>query len=148
MMDRVLRSFELAQDGRGRRAYVAWLEARAANVEGKIDEEAMQAIRRGWYLGKESFKDRLLELLEKPGQASGRSRNRTGEALREHGQAEAILIVRRTVKILDLPATADALAKLPKSNNSRTHAMMHERKPECERARPDPTQLEQMRCLL
>lgn len=116
VMDRVLRSFELAQDGRGRRAYVAWLEARAANAEGKIDEEAMQAIRRGWYLGKDSFKDRLLKLLEKAGKGSGSARNRTGEALREHGEAEAERMVRRGAKILGLPTTADAMAKLPKSD--------------------------------
>ena len=116
VMDRVLRSFELAQDGRVRRAYVAWLEARAANAEGKIDEEAMQAIRHGWYLGKDSFKDRLLKLLEKTGQTSGSTRNRTGEALREHGEVEAQRIVRRVVKILGLPTTADAMAKLLKSD--------------------------------
>lgn len=116
VMDRVLRSFELAQDGRGRRAYVAWLEARAANAEGKIDEEAMQAIQHGWYLGKDSFKDRLLKLLEKTGQTSDSTRNRTGEALREHGEVEAQRIVRRVVKILGLPTTADAMAKLLKSD--------------------------------
>jgi putative transposase len=32
---RILRAFNLADDGRGRRAYVAWLEARAANDGGK-----------------------------------------------------------------------------------------------------------------
>lgn len=32
--ERGLRAFELAEDGRGRRAYVAWLEARAANEMG------------------------------------------------------------------------------------------------------------------
>ena len=51
VMDRVLRAFLLAQDGRGRRAYVCWLEARAANDEGKIDEAAMQAMRRGLVFG-------------------------------------------------------------------------------------------------
>ncbi len=116
-MDRVLRSFELARDGRGRRAYVAWLEARASNAGGEIDEEAMAAIRRGWYLGKENFKDRLLKLLEKSGQTSGATRNRTGVALREHGEAEAERIVRRAVKILRLPTTAEAMAKLPKSDD-------------------------------
>jgi hypothetical protein len=30
------------------------------------DEKAMEAIRRGWYLGKESFKDKLLKMLEEP----------------------------------------------------------------------------------
>ena len=116
VMERVLRSFELAQDGRGRRAYVAWLEARANTAGGKIDEEAMAAIRRGWYLGKETFKDRLLKLLDKPGRTSVGTRNCTGEALREHGEAEAERIVRRAVKIVGLPGTADAMAKLPKSD--------------------------------
>jgi putative transposase len=91
-------------------------EARANNAGGEIDEEAMEAIRRGWYLGKETFKDRLLKLLENPGRTSGGTRNRTGEALKEHGEAEAERIVRRAVKILGLPVTADAMAKLPKSD--------------------------------
>lgn len=113
VMERVLRSFELAQDGRGRRAYVAWLEVRAANTEGRIDEEA---IRRGWYLGKESFKDRLLKLLEKSSRASGGARNRTGEALRDHGEKEAERIVRRAAKVCGLPPGAEVMAKLPKGD--------------------------------
>lgn len=116
-MDRIFRSFELAQDGRGRWAYVAWLEARAANAEGKIYEEAMQAIRRGWYLGKDSFKDRLLRLLEKTSQGSGGVRNRTGEALREHGEAEAERIVPRGMRILGLPTTDDAVVSLAKGDD-------------------------------
>ena len=52
VLDKLLRAFELSQDGRGRRAYVAWLEARAASDGGRIDDDAMQAMRRGWYLGK------------------------------------------------------------------------------------------------
>lgn len=116
VMDRVLRSFELARDGRGRRAYVAWLEARAANEDGGIDEEALRVLRRGWYLGKDSFKDRLLRLLEKTTDPSRGPRNRTGEAVREHGEAEAERIFRRGSKILGLPARADAIAKLPKSD--------------------------------
>ena len=129
VMDRVLRSFELAEDGRGRRAYVAWLEARAANAGGKIDEEAMQAIRRGWYLGKDRFKDRLLKLLEKAGRGSGGTRNRTGEALRVHGEAEAERVVRRGAKILGLQTTADAMAKLPKSDDRKVllAALLRER---------------------
>ena len=61
----VLKSFELAEDGRGRRAYVVWLEARAANDGGCISERAQAALRRGWYLGEESFRDRLLALVDK-----------------------------------------------------------------------------------
>ncbi len=80
----------------------------------------MQAIRRGWYLGKKSsrksFKDRLLKLLEKASQTTGVTRNRTSQVQREHGEAEAERIVRSAVKILGLPATAVALTKLPKSD--------------------------------
>ena len=116
VMERVLRAFELAQDGRGRRAYVAWLEARAATAGGKIDDQAAAAIRRGWYLGKVTFRDRLLRFLDKATQPAGGSRNRTGEALRENGEKEAERIVRRSWKSLGLAAATEALAKLPKSD--------------------------------
>jgi putative transposase len=116
VMERVLRAFELAEDGRGRRAYVAWLEARAANAKGKIDDEATAAIRRGWYLGKETFRDRLLKLLDQATQPSTGSKNRTGEALREHGEKEAEGIVRRSLKLIGLAPNTEALAKLPKSD--------------------------------
>jgi len=116
VIERVLRAFELAQDGRGRRAYVAWLEARAANAEGKIDDEATAAIRRGWYLGKETFKDRLLKFLDKTTLPVGGSRNRTGEAFRDHGENEAERIARRSLKSLRIAPGAEALAKLAKSD--------------------------------
>ena len=45
--------------------YVAWLEASAAQNGGKIDPAAQEALRRGWYLGEDSFRDRLLALVEK-----------------------------------------------------------------------------------
>jgi putative transposase len=70
---RLLRAFELARDGRGRRAYVAWLEARAAREGGKIDEKAMKALRRGWYLGEATFGDRLLDMLKKPSAKKSRA---------------------------------------------------------------------------
>ena len=116
VMERVLRAFELAQDGRGRRAYVAWLEARAANDEGKIDEAAMLAIRRGWYLGKETFKDRLLKLLDREAENAPSGRSRSGEVIREHGEKEASRMVRAGVKALGLPSGAAALRALPKSD--------------------------------
>lgn len=115
VMERVLRAFELALDGRGRRAYVAWLEARAANAEGKIDEDATAAIRRGWYLGKETFRDRLLKLLDKAIPPAGGSRR--SEALRDHGEKEAERIVRRSLKSLRLAPTTEALAKLRKGDH-------------------------------
>ena len=64
-MQRLLKSFERAEDGRGRKAYVAWLEARAANDGGKIGEDAQAALRQGWYLGEQTFRDQLLSLIDK-----------------------------------------------------------------------------------
>jgi REP element-mobilizing transposase RayT len=116
VMDKVLRSFELAQDGRGRRAYVAWLEARAANDGGKIDEDAMQAIRRGWYLGKESFKDRLLKLLDKVSSKAAGGRSRTRPGMREHGEKEAERIVGNGMKTLGGSPGAVSLAAMRKSD--------------------------------
>lgn len=115
-MDRVLRAFDLSQDGRGRRAYVAWLEARAANEEGKIDEAAMQAIRRGWYLGKDTFKDRLLKLFEKAGGTAASGGSRTGGVVRDYGEKEAGRIVREGAKALGLPSGNIGLAALPKND--------------------------------
>jgi len=72
--------------------------------EGRIDDDAMAAIRRGWDLGKENFKNRLLKRLDKATGRNSGTRNRTGEALREHGEADAERIMRRAVRILGLTA--------------------------------------------
>ena len=65
--ERVLAAFELARNGRGRRAYVNYLEERAKSDKGKLSPEAMKALQRGWYLGGESFRDKLLALAELKG---------------------------------------------------------------------------------
>ena len=116
VLDRVLRAFNLARDGRGRRAYVRWLEARAANDQGKIDEAAMKAIRRGWYLGKEIFKDRLLKLLDPSAEKAPSGRSHSGAEFRDHGEKEAARIVRAGLKELALSSGKVALSALPKSD--------------------------------
>jgi hypothetical protein len=115
--DRVLRAFELARDGRGRRAYVAWLEARAAKDGGAIDAEATKALKRGWYLGKESFKDRLLKLLEKPvARARGGGAARGEGPVRDRGEKEAVRLLSEGARKLGLPVDGSGLAKLRKSD--------------------------------
>ena len=112
--DRVLRAFELARDGRGHRAYVAWLEARAAEG-GKITPEATKALQQGGDLGPESFRDRLLGLLggTKKIRLKG---SQTGEPLREHGVAEAERLLRVALPALELPASTEELATLRKAD--------------------------------
>jgi len=109
---RLLQAFELAGDGRGRRAYVAWLEARAAREGGKIDEKAMKALRRGWYLGEATFGDRLLDMLKKP----SAKKSRASEAPKAHGEAEAGRLAGEALARLGLPADPKELAKLRKGD--------------------------------
>jgi REP element-mobilizing transposase RayT len=109
---RLLRAFELAGDGRGRRAYVAWLEARAACEGGKIDEKAMKALRRGWYLGEASFGDWLLDMIKKP--AAGKSR--ASGAAKAHGEAEAERVAVGALARMKLPTETQELAKLRKGD--------------------------------
>jgi REP element-mobilizing transposase RayT len=116
VLDRVLDAFELAQDGRGRRAYVAWLEARAANHEGKIDDTAMAALRRGWFLGDETLRDRLLGLLDQGGSTKPRARQAADGGGRDHGERDAERLLAEGLAALELPADAAGLAGLRKGD--------------------------------
>jgi putative transposase len=121
---RILRAFALADDSRGRRAYVAWLEARAANHGGEIDEEATQAIRRGWYLGKDTFKDKLLKMLERlPMQRAGSTRRVDG-SYRDRGEKEALRILREGSRHLGLPTSQSGLKTLKKSDERKAQIAM------------------------
>jgi len=115
VIDRVMRAFELAEDGRGRRAYVAWLEARAREDGGKISDEAEAALRKGWYLGEESFKDKLLAMMDRVRDGKD-PRNVTGGATKEHGEGEAKRLVREVGKVLELPTRRSGLEKLRKGD--------------------------------
>jgi REP element-mobilizing transposase RayT len=112
--ERVLRAFELARDGRGRRAYVAWLEARAAEG-GKITPEATKALKQGWHLGPESFRDRLLGLLDGTKKIRLKG-SQTGGPLREHGAAEAERLLLKALPALELPTTTKELALMRKAD--------------------------------
>jgi REP element-mobilizing transposase RayT len=118
--ERILRAFQLSNDGRGRRAYVAWLEARASNDGGKIDEEAMQAIRRGWYLGKDTFKDKLLKMLERPAARRAGGTRRAAGIHRDHGEKAALGILREGIRHLGLPPGLAELSRLKKSDGRKT----------------------------
>ena len=115
-MERVLNAFQLSHERRGRVAYVSWLEARAANEGGKIDAQAMEAIRGGWYLGEEGFKDKLLGMIDK---AEAKIRKRgsvAGAAIRAHGESEAERIIRVVGAGLGLPESKEELDILRKGD--------------------------------
>ncbi len=113
--EKLLRAFELAEDGRGRRAYVAWLEARAATDGGRIDEEAMKALRRGWYLGKPDFSQRLLGLIEgKPGK-----KTRANGAHESHGKAEAERLAVEALGALGISSERKVLEGMRKGDRAK-----------------------------
>ena len=62
--DRVLSAFELAKNGRGIRVYVEYIEKRSADERGELSDEAMAALRKGWYLGDDTFRDKLLAMVK------------------------------------------------------------------------------------
>ncbi len=113
--EKVLRAFELAEDGRGRRAYVAWLEARAANHGGEIDEEAMKALRRGWYLGKPDFQQRLIGLFDK----KPRKKTRANGAHESHGKAEAERLAVEALSALGISSDRKDLEGMRKGDGAK-----------------------------
>ena len=115
-MERVLRSFDLAENGRGRRAYVDWLEARAANHGGDIDQKAQDALRRGWYLGEETFRDRLLDLVDKAKGIKAQKRIKSECVGKDHGEKDAERLILDRAADLGLPTGAAELAKLQKGD--------------------------------
>ncbi len=118
-INRVLDAFKLSHYHRGRSAYVAWLEARASTDGGKIDEASMSALREGWYLGKESFRDKLLGLVDKAKAAKLGTRKKTshsGGAVRAHNESEAERILGVVAAAQGLPLLREELMLLKKAD--------------------------------
>ena len=115
-MERVLNSFELAKDGRGRRAYVAWLEARATNDDGNIDSVAQESLRRGWYLGEETFRDRLLSLVDKAKGIKMRVSRKADDLEKDYSEKDAEQIIQRCGPGLGLPTSEKELGRLRKGD--------------------------------
>lgn len=74
----------------------------AGGVGGKINEEAQAALRRGWYLGEESFKDKLLAMVDRARRGDKLRKAKTGVA-RAHGEGEAERLIKAIGKVLELP---------------------------------------------
>ena len=94
---RVFASHGLPDEGRGsRRRYGLIMERLAVEVSGgresKELDEAWKDIRRGWCVGDDAFRDRLLDLADR--RASGRRRaSYRDEGLRMHDEREAVRLL-------------------------------------------------------
>jgi hypothetical protein len=74
-------------------------------------------MKRGWYLGEDSFKDHLLGLMEKlKGGKRTRPRKGTAESWREHGERDAEDLISRYAPELGLPAGSKELEGLRKGD--------------------------------
>jgi len=88
-----------------RRRYLEHLEAVARERKGMpelpgAEAQSLQStLRRGWYLGAEAFREKMLKRLAKlkgrDGKAHDRRAGYTGAQARDHGEAEAKLLLRR-----------------------------------------------------
>jgi putative transposase len=124
VLDRVLSAFELSKDGRGRRAYVDYLEKRGAVAKGNLPDEAMASLRRGWYLGDATFKDKLLALLEGKSNGSAKKGSHSGDAVKAHGESEAMRLIKIGLIHFGIANCGDELAKLRKGDKRKVALAM------------------------
>lgn len=72
--------------------------------------------RRGWYLGEESFKDKLLAMLDRARIGEWQRKAKTGVAS-DHGEGEAERLINEAGKVLGLPIKRHELKNLRKSDD-------------------------------
>ncbi len=107
--ERVLRAFELDEGRRGRRSYTAYLEERAKDREGVLTDESLKELRRGWFLGGEGFRDRLLDAMPSGAKRRRRKGNIAGPAARDHDESEAEDFVLQAAEALGIDPNRDNL---------------------------------------
>ena len=101
--ERVLGSHSLGpEDQSGYRAYVEGRVLELGIEQGRKElEQQWKALRRGWYLGGSEFRERMLALVGQP-LTKARRGSHSGEAKREHGEAQAERLVRLGLPVMGL----------------------------------------------
>jgi hypothetical protein len=121
-VERGLGAFDWADTARERRAFVERLEARARSEGAErcgastLDGQSLQStLQRGWYFGREAFRDWLLEKADAVLGARRRSRkNYHGPEVSDHGKAEALRLIAAGLRAAKL--TKEELRALSKSD--------------------------------
>ncbi len=112
-VERGLAHMGLPDSAAGRREVLEWTESLVtwrrpaeAGIEAPEGRQSLQStLRRGWYLGGEQFRERLVSLLAKTssgGPAESRARGYSGQQNRDHGIAEAERICSLAEGVFDL----------------------------------------------
>jgi REP element-mobilizing transposase RayT len=89
VMERVLEAFHLDLKHRGRKAYVAYLQRRAEENDGDLSDEAMRELRKGWYLGSDRFRDRLVNQIDAIKGKVIQKGSVSGAVVKAHKEADA-----------------------------------------------------------
>lgn len=92
---RVLGELGYRDDAKGRRAYVQRMEERRKEA---MDEAELAQVRRGWLIGGEAFRDRILDLMEGLAGGVGGRKLRAEHVDRDHGERQAERIIVRALE--------------------------------------------------
>jgi REP element-mobilizing transposase RayT len=85
----VLGELGLADTAAGRRVYAERMRREAVAARAAGERPELAELRRGWCLGRESFRERMLRLLEAAVAKTDRPSRRDAPVEKEHGEAEA-----------------------------------------------------------
>ncbi len=106
---KVLRAVQLSDDHRGGKAYAGYLEARASDPKSAVTDASLKELRRGWYLGEETFARKVLDALSGVTGPKRKKGSVAGEAASAHDQHEAERIAVAALLELGLPSTPSEL---------------------------------------
>ena len=113
----VLGEAGLDDSAAGRRSYAQRMRERAVEeLSGTAEAPELAEVRRGWCMGGEGFRERMLRLLDAAGEKLGRRRTSSMEAgaQRDHGLAGARRLLEAGLRVVGLEA--GQLAGLPKGD--------------------------------
>lgn len=96
----VLAESHCKDDAHGRRRYGDYLEKRVL-AESRPGREEAEAVKGGWFLGGERFRDRLLDRIEEI-TADSEKESIRGEGVREVGERRALELMKEGMRILGL----------------------------------------------
>lgn len=83
---------------------------------GKLSKEAITALRRGWYLGDDSFRDQLLNLIEGGSTAQQKKGSHTRVELKSYRESEAERIVHFGLERLEVSDEESQLSAMRKGD--------------------------------
>lgn len=108
--ERVFRSHQLSGEGkRNQRRYALRMEKKARECLGAKEDDRLkeewETIRRGWYMGSDEFRDRLLDLAD-PVVRGRKRRSYRGEGLAAHDERAAVRRLDQACKEVDVALPA------------------------------------------